>query len=136
MSVFDTLRIAASGLTAQRLRMDVAASNIANAQTTATPEGGPYRQESAFFTTYQVSADAACRGVYAAAVVTPNQATRRAYEPGNAAAGPDGYVEYPDIDMAVQMADLIGATRSYSLNSTVAQAAKQTALDSLDLGRG
>jgi flagellar basal-body rod protein FlgC len=137
MSVFDTLRIAASGLTAQRLRMDVAASNLANSETTSTPEGGPYQQESVFFSTYQVAAgDPAAKGVVATAIVTPNQATRSEYDPRDPAADANGFVQFPDIDLASQMADLMGASRSYNLDATAAQAAKQSALDALDIGRG
>jgi flagellar basal-body rod protein FlgC len=135
MSVFDTLRIAASGLTAQRLRMDVAASNLANVDTTATPEGGPYRPESVLFSTFQMGADAAGRGVMATAILTPDATVKRVYEPRNPVADADGYVIYPDVDMAAQLADLLGASRSFGVASTVAQAAKQTALDSIELGR-
>ncbi len=135
MSVFDTLRIAASGLTAQRLRMDVAASNLANTETTNTPEGGPYKPESVFFTTLQVTADAAGQGVQAVAILTPNTPPKVAYDPQNPAADANGYVSYPDIDLAAQMSDLMGASRSYSIDSTVVTAVKQTALEAIDLGR-
>lgn len=134
MSVFDTLRIAASGLTAQRLRMDVAASNLANTQTTNSPQGGAYRPESVFFTTLQMTADGG-QGVQATAILTPNTPPKVVYDPGNAAADANGYVSYPDIDIAAQMADLMGASRSYGINSTVIQAAKQSALDAIDIGR-
>ncbi len=135
MSVFDTLRIAASGLTAQRLRMDVAASNLANTQTTNTPQGGPYQPESVFFTTLQMTADGAGKGVQASAILTPNTPPKVVYDPGNASADANGYVSYPDIDIAAQMADLMGASRSYSIGSTVVQAVKQSALDAIDIGR-
>jgi flagellar basal-body rod protein FlgC len=136
MSVFDTIRIAASGLTAQRLRMDVAASNIANAQSTRTADGGPYQAESVVFTPEPMGAGAEARGVAALAIVTPNQTTNRVYDPTSPDADAQGFVSYPDVDIASQMADMMGAARSYQLNSTVAQAAKQSALDALELGRG
>lgn len=133
MSIFDTLRIAASGLTAQRLRMDVASSNIANADTTASPDGGPYRPEAVVFTPFQI-AGAAAQGVAATAIVRPGTGTRQVYDPSNPAADGQGMVTYPDVDVAAQMADLIGASRSFQLDATVASAAKQSALDALDLG--
>jgi flagellar basal-body rod protein FlgC len=136
MSVFDTLRISASGLTAQRLRMDVASANIANADSTRTAAGGPYRPESVVFTPQAVSGGASAPGVGAVAIVTPSGVPVRVYDPGHPDADAQGFVSYPDVDVATQVADLMGAARSYSLNSTVAQAAKQQALDALQLGRG
>jgi len=135
MSVFDTIGIAASGLTAQRLRMDVAAANIANADSTRTAAGGPYRPESVVFRPMSVGPGAAAPGVSAVAIETPNRPPARVYDPGSPDADAQGFVSYPDVDVASQMADIMGAARAYALNSTVAQAAKQQALDALDLGR-
>lgn len=135
MSAFETLRIAASGLTAQRLRMDVAASNLANAETTRSAEGGPYRPERVVFAPLMVAAGTAGQGVVARAVVGDASTPRIVYQPGHPDAGPDGFVAYPGVDVAAEMADLMGAARSYQLNATVAQAVKQSALDALDLGR-
>jgi len=136
MSVFDTISIAGSGLTAQRLRMDVASGNIANAESTRTAAGGPYRPESVVFTAQAVSPNASAPGVGAVQIVTPNTGPLRVYDPTHPDADAQGFVSYPDVDVATQVADLMGAARSYSLNSTVAQAAKQQALDALELGRG
>lgn len=136
MSVFDTFRISASGLTAQRLRMDVASANIANADSTRTATGGPYQPESVVFTAQAVSPGASAPGVGAVAIVTPSGAPVRVYDPTHPDADVQGFVSYPDVDVATQIADLMGAARSYSLNSTVLQAAKQQALDALQLGRG
>lgn len=135
MSVLGTLRIAASGLTAERLRMDVAAANIANARTTRTPAGGPYRPESVVFTTLMLDADRAAPGVAAAAIVTPGGAPSRVYDPNHPDADGQGFVAYPDVDLTAQVTDLMGASRSYGLNATVASAAKQSALDAIDIGR-
>ena len=135
MGIFDTLRIAASGLTAQRLRMDVASSNIANADTTASPGGGPYRPEAVVFTPFELSGEPGAQGVSAAAIVQPGAGSREVYDPSNPAADAQGMVTYPDVDVAAQMADLIGASRSFQLDATVASAAKQSGLDALDIGR-
>jgi flagellar basal-body rod protein FlgC len=138
MSVFDTIRIAASGLTAQRLRMDIAASNMANAQTTRTQSGvagQPYEEEAVVFQAQQMGPMAAAQGVSAIAIVNPTRPNVRTYDPGNPDADANGFVTYPNVDIASEMTDMMGAARSYQVNATVAQAAKQQALDALDLGK-
>ena len=138
MSVFDTIRIAASGLTAERLRMDVAASNLANAQTTRTqngPAGTPYEAEAVVFQAQQMGPMAAAQGVSAVAIVKPPSPNVRVYDPTNPDADRTGFVNYPNVDVASQMTDMMGAARSYQVAATVAQAAKQQALDALDLGK-
>jgi len=137
MSVFDTMRIAASGLTAERLRMDVAASNLANAQSTksSTGSGQPYQVEAVVFEATQMGPEEAQQGVSAVAIVNPNRPTTRVYDPNNPDADTSGFVTYPNVDVATEMTDIMGAARSYQVNSTVAQAAKQQALDAIDIGR-
>jgi flagellar basal-body rod protein FlgC len=139
MSVFDTIRIAASGLTAERLRMDVAASNLANAQTTRTQNGQagqPYQAEEVVFQAQQMGPTAADQGVSAIKIVQSIQPNSRVYDPTNPDADATGFVNYPNVDVASEMADMMGAARSYQVNATVAQAAKQQALDAIDLGKG
>jgi flagellar basal-body rod protein FlgC len=136
MSVFDTIRIAASGLTAQRLRMDVAASNLANAQTTRTQGGQvgqPYQEEEVVFQAQQMGPMAAAQGV--SAIVKSTRPDTRVYDPTNPDADQSGFVTYPNVDVSSQMSDMMGAARSYQVNATVAQAAKQQALDAIDLGK-
>ena len=138
MSVFDTIRIAASGLTAERLRMDVAASNLANAQTTRTQNGQagtPYQEEAVVFQATQMGPMAAAQGVSAIAIVQPAKPDVRTYDPTNPDADASGFVNYPHVDVASEMSDMMGAARSYQVNATVAQAAKQQALDAIDLGK-
>jgi flagellar basal-body rod protein FlgC len=157
MSIFDTFRIAASGLTAQRLRMDIAASNIANAQSTRNANGtGPYAPQSAVFQAEpHAGADlagsltgvggnpaglsaisGAAPGVAASAIVTPNKPPIRVYDPSHPDADANGFVSYPDVDIAAEMADMMGAARSYGLNATVTSSIKQVALEAIDIGRG
>ena len=103
MSVFDTIRIAASGLTAERLRMDVAASNIANAQTTQTQNGvagQPYQEEEVVFQSQQMGPMAAAQGVTATAIVTSTQPYSRVYDPTNPDADQTGFVNYPNVNVA------------------------------------
>jgi len=138
MSVFDTIRIAASGLTAQRLRMDIAASNLANAQSTRNQDGvagEPYQEEQVVFKTQQMGPTEADLGVSAIAIVKSTAPYTRVYDPNNPDADVNGFVNYPNVDVASEMTDMMGAARSYQVNATVAQAAKQQALDALDLGR-
>lgn len=135
MSVFDTLRIAGSGLTAQRLRMDVAASNLANAQTTRTAAGGPYRAERVVFEPTQVGSDPSSVGVSGTAIVTPAGGDVRVFDPTHPDADAQGYVAYPNVDVASELTDIMAAARAYQVNATVATAAKQTALDALEIGR-
>jgi flagellar basal-body rod protein FlgC len=138
MSVFDTIRIAASGLTAERLRMDVAASNLANSQTTRTQNGRagqPYQEEAVVFQATQMGPMAAAQGVSAVAIVRPARPDVRTYDPTNPDADTSGFVNYPNVDVASEMSDMMGAARSYQVNATVAQAAKQQALDAIDLGK-
>jgi flagellar basal-body rod protein FlgC len=135
MSVFDTIRIAASGLTAERFRMDVASSNIANARSTRNAEGtGPYQPVAPFFQAVDLG-QPGTPGVAATGLVASGGAPIRVYDPTHPDADLEGFVAYPDIDVAGQVADLMGAARSYSMNATVTQAAKQSALDAIELGR-
>ena len=135
MSVFDTIRIAASGLTAQRFRMDVAASNIANARSTrSTTTGEVYEPTAPVFHSVAMTTDGA-QGVASVGVARIGGDPIRVFDPTHPDADPDGFVSYPDVDVATQVADLMGASRSYSLNATVTAAAKQTALDAIEIGR-
>jgi flagellar basal-body rod protein FlgC len=152
VSVFDTIRVAASGLTAQRLRMDIAASNIANAQSTRAANGvGPYQPESVVFSAQMLAGSSttgiggnpsslsgpsgAAPGVAAMAIATPNTPPILVYDPTHPDADANGFVSYPDVDIAAQMADMMGAARSYSLNATITASAKQSALDAIEIGR-
>jgi flagellar basal-body rod protein FlgC len=146
---FDSLSISASGLTAQRLRMDVIANNIANAQTTRTPEGGPYRREMVVLTPGGVGSsfqdylnDAMGQsggadselGVRVAAVVQDPSPFKLVYDPSNPDAV-NGYVQMPNVDISTEMVDLVSASRAYEANVTAFDAGKQMALDALSLGK-
>jgi flagellar basal-body rod protein FlgC len=134
MSVFDTLRIAESGLTAQRFRMDTAAANIANQGSTRSPQGGPYQPTAPVFSAIPMTPEGAA-GVAVTGIVEVGGDPIRVYDPTHPDADAQGFVAYPDVDMAANMVDLMGAARSYSMNATVVAAAKQTALDALEIGR-
>lgn len=144
MSLFDALNISASGLTAQRLRMDVTSANLANAQTTRTPGGGAYRrqdvvlQEASGSGTFAGALSGALgggapAGVEVAAIVPDTTPLRRVYEPGNPQADAQGYVEMPNVNPVEEMTDLIDASRSYQANVTAMQTTKQVFSKTIEL---
>jgi flagellar basal-body rod protein FlgC len=136
MSIFSALNVSASGMTAQRLRMDVSSANLANAETTKTPEGGPYKaqtvvlQESTNSDSFAGNLAGALggsnepAGVEVAAIVDDTTPTKRVYEPENPEAGKAGYVTMPNINPVTEMTDLIDASRSYQANVTAMQTTK------------
>lgn len=134
MSVFDTMRIAASGLTAQRFRMDIAAGNIANSRSTRSTTGTLYQPVAPVFQAVTMTGEGAM-GVAAVGVTPTGGEPIRVYDPTHPDADAGGYVSYPDVDVASQMTDLMGSARSYSMNATVTSAAKQSALEAIEIGR-
>jgi flagellar basal-body rod protein FlgC len=143
MSLFGGLEISASALTAERLRMDVTAENLANAQTTRGPDGQPYRrkevvlQEGAgsFGASLSAAMGGGAAGVQVAAIVEDATPLKRIHDPGHPDADADGYVEMPNVDTVTEMVDLIGAQRAYEANVTAMQAAKQMFSKTLELLR-
>ncbi|HEY2055517.1 MAG TPA: flagellar basal body rod protein FlgC [Solirubrobacterales bacterium] len=146
MPLFSALNISASGLTAQRLRMDVTSANLANAQSTQTPAGGPYRrqdvvlQESAGAGSFAGALTGALgvgggepAGVEVAAIVNDTTPLRQVYEPGNPQANAKGYVEMPNVNPVEEMTDLIDASRSYQANVTAMQTTKQVFSKTIEL---
>jgi flagellar basal-body rod protein FlgC len=145
MGMFDALNVSATGLTAERLRMDVTAENLANAQTTRGADGGPYRRKEVVLQeragSFGASLSAAMNngtqggGVEVAGVVEDQTPLKRVYDPGHPDADADGYVSMPNVDTVTEMVDLIGAQRAYEANVTAMQAAKQMFSRTLDLLR-
>ena len=143
MSLFSVLSIGASGMAAQRTRAEVLVENLANAETTRTPEGGPYRRKDAIFTTTSVSSpfatvfDAQVReaGVRVDEIVTDSREPERRYIPGHPDADAEGYVAFPRINPAEDMVDLMGASRNYQANVAAISAVKDMIEHSLDLLR-
>ncbi|MCX5771970.1 MAG: flagellar basal body rod protein FlgC [Candidatus Hydrogenedentes bacterium] len=113
--------IALSGLKAQRVRMNVIALNIANAETTRMPEGGPFRRQLAVFRGEQMrpGANPEHLGVRVKRIITDDSPFRTVYNPAHPDADADGYVQMPNISMAVEMVDLISAQRAYDANIAV-----------------
>lgn len=144
MNLLNILKVSGSALTAQRLRMDVIASNIANAETTRTPSGGPYRRQTVVFTPLSLDHEAGVAAGAAAPVAAGLQIERivqgtddgrTVFDPAHPDADPNGFVAYPEIDMVVEMTDMVAATRAYEANVTVIQAIKTMAQRTLDIIR-
>ena len=134
MSVFSGMRISASGLSAERLRMDVISSNVANARTTRTEDGGAYvRKVASFQENYDEKLG--MLGVKAVAIEEDKSPLRREYEPTNPDADDEGYVEYPNVDLLVEMSDLITASRAYESNIDTLNAQKDMISKALEIGR-
>lgn len=144
MSFTSSMRISASSLTAQRLRMDVIASNIANVNTTRTPEGGPYRKRevilSAAYSPTGGVIPVAGRSVSPVGVkvlgITDHEQVRLVNDPSHPDADANGDVAYPDIDLVQEMGNMISAVRAYEASVTAINAAKSMAQKALELGRG
>ena len=135
MSMFESLRISASGLTAERLRMDVVAENLANANTTRGPNGGPYQRKEVVLTQGGRSFADVLGGVEVAGIAADPSPPRRVYDPGHPDADPQGYVSLPNVSSVTEMVDLITATRAYEANVQAMTAAKQMFTKTLDLLR-
>jgi flagellar basal-body rod protein FlgC len=146
--MLDILKTAGSALTAQRLRMDVISSNLANAEATSTPEGGPYKRERVVFAPalrdsfakLGGSTDPNMRGVSSGGVqvnkiVQDDAAPRMVFDPTHPDADADGFVAYPNVDMVTEMTDMLSATRSYEANITIVNVAKAMAQRALEIGR-
>jgi flagellar basal-body rod protein FlgC len=131
------MHISGSALTAQRLRMDVIAGNIANAETTrVNGERQPFQRQQVVFQPLSAGPGAAGEGLQVAAVIKDQTAGRQVYEPGNPDADPaTGLVAYPNVDTTTEMTDMLSASRAYQANVTVLESIKQMAQRSIDLGR-
>ena len=129
--MIKAFEIAASGLSAERLRMDIISSNIANSNTIKTEDGGPYRKRSVVFEA--VPFKNYLSKVKVADVIRDDNPPKLKYEPNNPLADKNGYVKYPDINPIIEMTDLIEAMRAYQANSSVIDAAKSIVKDTLSV---
>ena len=136
MSMFDSLSVSASGMSAERLRMDVIADNLANADTTRGPNGQPYRRKEVVLESGGAgSFDQVLAGVHAAGIVEDQSPLRRVYDPGHPDADAQGYVTLPNVNSVTEMTDLITSTRGYEADVTAMNQTKQMFLRTLDLLR-
>ena len=155
MGLFDAIDVAGSGLSAERLRMDVVAGNLANAQTTQGANGGPYRRREVVLQeasppgasfgdalsgamggpTAGASGSSPVNGVQVAGIVEDQAPLRRVYDPGHPDADAQGYVSLPNVNPVTEMVDLISASRAYEANVTAMQTAKTLFSRTLELLR-
>lgn len=143
MSLFSSLSVSASGMNAQRVRSELLVENMANADTTRTPEGGPYRRKDAVFQSQamdqpfssvlagEMNGDGT--GVAVSDVIVDQRDPERRYVPGHPDAGPDGYVAFPRLNPAEEMVDLVSASRGYQANVASMTSVKEMLQRSIDL---
>lgn len=144
MDFFTAMRIASSGLTVQRTRMNLTTSNLANVETTRTAEGGPYQRRSAVIaavplseTFEEVFGDALHDKTHSAEVVTvtaDDTQGRLVYDPAHPDADADGYVEMPNVNVITEMVDMLTASRTYEANVTAIKALKGMANNAIEIG--
>jgi flagellar basal-body rod protein FlgC len=154
MNLFGLMETSGSAMQAERMRAEVVAANMANAETTRTESGGPYRRQMVVFAANKGEAGFAdsltdasntagligptagvAPGVHIAQVVQDPAPPLKRYDPGHPDAGPDGYVAYPDINPLTEMVDLMGATRAYGLNGSAVQAEKTMITSALEIAK-
>ena len=134
MSMFSVFNIAGSALTAQSARLNAVASNMANAESIAGPDGKPYRAKQVVFEATPMNGEAA-QGVRVRQVVEDASPGRMIYDPRNPAANESGYVTLPTVSVVDEMVNMISASRSYQTNAEVMNTAKQMLLKTLTLGQ-
>lgn len=145
MDLLTSLKISSSGLSANKKRMAAISSNIANAQTTRTAEGGPYRKKEVVFGAeparesfseiLEGELDEKAQAVHATEVISTNKPPILKYEPNHPDANEQGYVAYPNINVMEEMANMISASRSYEANVNAMTTTKNMAMKALEIGR-
>jgi flagellar basal-body rod protein FlgC len=143
MDILNTFKISGSAMRAQSQRLDTISSNLANIETTSTPEGGPYKKKSVYFQStplsFQNQLDNSLRrstqGVEVTKIIEDQRPPRKIYDPSHPDADGEGYVAMPNVNHMEEMVDMMSATRSYQANATVIKSAKRMALKALEIGR-
>ena len=157
MSFMDSLNVSASGMGAERLRMDVIANNLANANSTKSADGGPFRRKEvvlmpgdpSFQDTLSAisggsddgaipgmgSSTSAMTGVRVAGIIPDNSPFKEEYDPGNPDADKKGYVKSPNVNVVTEMVDMMSASRAYQADVTAVDAAKSMAEKAIEIGR-
>ncbi|MGI4993926.1 flagellar basal body rod protein FlgC [Halobacteriovorax sp. GFR7] len=146
MDLLTSLKISSSGVAANKKRMAAISSNIANAQTTRTAEGGPYRKKEVAFGSeparesfsdiLEGEMGEVAQSVHATEVVSSDKPPILKYDPSHPDANEQGYVAYPNINVMEEMADMISASRSYEANINVMNTTKSMAMKALEIGSG
>jgi len=135
--------VSAAGLEAQRIRMNVIAGNLANAQSTRTPEGGPYRRRDVIFSatppsfgdTFRSAMEREVSGVEVTGIIEDQRPFKEVFDPQHPDADPNGYVRLPNVNLLEEMVNMMSASRSYEANVTALNATKSMAAKALEIGR-
>ncbi len=143
MDILNSFKISSSALKAQSIRLNTISSNLANIETTSTPEGGPYKKKSVYFQSTPLSfkeqlnaqVKGNLQGVEVTKIIEDNKPAKKVYNPSHPDADENGYVEMPNISVLEEMVDMMSATRSYQANVTAIKSAKRMALKALEIGR-
>ncbi len=133
MDLFTAMDISASGMRAQRTRLNVISSNIANAHTTRTDKGGPYQRRDVIFR--ENSFEDQLSSVEVESITSDPTPGKRTYEPSNPDADGEGYVTLPNVNLMEEMVNMIGATQAFEANTTAVKAEKDMALKAISIGR-
>jgi len=145
MNLEDAMRISASGLNAQKMRLNIISSNLANVDSTQTTEGGPYQRRDVIFKSFPMehsfesilhgNLGTSRQGVEVSQVVLDQRPFKKVYEPQHPSADGEGYVLYPNINPMEEMVNMMSALRSYEANVTALNATKSMASKALEIGR-
>jgi flagellar basal-body rod protein FlgC len=143
MDIFNSFKINGSALQAHSIRLNTISSNLANVETTSTPEGGPYKKKSVYFQSVPLSfadqlnstMNKASQGVAVTKIIEDETPPKKVYNPSHPDADADGYVAMPNVSVVEEMVDMMSATRSYQANATAIKMAKRMALKALDIGK-
>jgi flagellar basal-body rod protein FlgC len=139
MDFFTALRISSSGLSAERTRVNIASSNLANAETTRTEQGGPYKRLDPVFEAFamelRASAQESPQGVRVAEITEDDGPGKRVYSPGHPDADAEGFVTFPNVNPVHEVVNLMSASRGYDANATAVETLKQMASRGLDIAR-
>jgi flagellar basal-body rod protein FlgC len=143
MGILDIMKISASALKAERTRMEITSSNLANMHTTRTDEGGPYRKKEVVFTAADVSEGKGfgrmlsdrVTGVKVEEIIESTKDFEKVHDPGHPDADKEGYVRYPNVNLMEEMTDMIAATRAYEANINAINTTKQMFLKALEIGK-
>lgn len=141
MDFFTTFKICGTGLSAQRAKMDVVTSNLANLNTTSTPEGGPYKRKIITFSPeplkqgFDKALEGAVQAVQIKEIAEDNGGGRRVHDPAHPDADKDGNVVFPNVNAMQEMTDMITASRAYEACATAFDAAKNMAVTALGIGK-
>jgi flagellar basal-body rod protein FlgC len=143
LGVFSAMEIAASGLSAQRTRMNTIASNLANAQTTRTAQGGAYKRVDPVFEAIALDkmraltpSERSVSLVQVSQIVQDRRPGHMVFSPGHPDANPEGYLEYPNVNIVEEMVNMITASRAYEAGVSSVEATQKMANSAIELGRG